>query len=35
MGPRLLAYQTIPVALLILTIGSIIVSRKGNRIERR
>jgi hypothetical protein len=31
--PGLLAYQTIPVALLILTIGSIIVSRKGNRIR--
>jgi uncharacterized protein (DUF2062 family) len=30
--PGLLAYQTIPVALLILAIGSIIVSRKGNRI---
>jgi len=31
--PGLLAYQTIPVALLVLTIGSIIVSRKGSRIR--
>src|SRR5881409_2961581 len=31
--PGLLAYQTIPVALLVLAIGSIIVSRKGSRIR--
>jgi len=31
--PGILAYQTIPVALLILAIGSIIVSRKGSRIR--
>src|SRR3989442_3873452 len=29
----LLAYQTIPVALLVLAIGSVIVSRKGSRIR--
>src|SRR3989454_4309055 len=31
--PGLLAYQTIPVALLVLAIGSAIVSRKGSRIR--
>jgi len=31
--PGLLAYQTIPVALLVLAIGSVIVSRKGSRIR--
>jgi len=31
--PGLLAYQTIPVALLVLAIGSTIVSRKGSRIR--
>jgi uncharacterized protein (DUF2062 family) len=31
--PGILAYQTIPVALLVLSIGTIIVSRKGSRIR--
>src|SRR5690348_3629825 len=31
--PGLLAHQTIPVALLVLAIGSVIVSRKGSRIR--
>src|SRR6266852_2861683 len=31
--PGLLAYQTIPVALLVLAIGSVLVSRKGDRIR--
>src|SRR5712691_5475011 len=31
--PGILAHQTIPVALLILSIGSVIVSRKGSRIR--
>jgi uncharacterized protein (DUF2062 family) len=31
--PRIQAHQTIPVALLVLSIGSIIVSRKGSRIR--
>ena len=31
--PGILAYQTIPVALLVLAIGSVIVSRKGSRIR--
>lgn len=31
--PGLLAYQTIPIALLVLSIGSIIVARKGTRIR--
>ena len=31
--PGILAYQTIPIALLVLAIGSIIVARRGNRIR--
>ena len=31
--PGILAYQTIPIALLVLSIGSMIVARKGNRIR--
>jgi hypothetical protein len=33
--PGLLAHQTIPVALLVLSIGSILVSRKGSRIREQ